>query len=177
MAKKKTSVSTQVKVARISALQAVIVALITAVAGAITGYFSHEPRIATAENHPTQRWLTIERVESSLHSRIRIMFCIDGVAYSYPSKAVWAEIGPDMPKAEFPLPLAPSTHQYRLTFAAFTQEASSTGRGATLGNQHLHLVSVSKLPIDSRVFRLYESIDWPPTRDTKPAASVVYGVK
>lgn len=107
----------EIRVAKIGALQAITVALITAVAGLAAGYYAR-PQQSTSDSTPKQRWLEIEGVDSNGFRRARVVAVVDsGVSFSYPTDAVWAELGQDMPSQRFPLPSTSSA--YNVQFRAF----------------------------------------------------------
>src|SRR6266478_3282185 len=122
------------KVAKISARQAVAVALISAaagVAGALisSGTYSTSKQppvaatqlpVATQPPVATQHYLTIRSVGAGSHTDyvgFRIVVEVNGQAYSYPSRAVWNSFDSDMASEAFPLPL--SQHEYWVRFEAF----------------------------------------------------------
>jgi hypothetical protein len=131
-----------VEVARITARQAIIVAVITSVAGLLggmVGYFANHP--AKPPEHAvayTEHRISIDGVrleageEGSQHLAIRVMVDVNGQAYSYPSRALWADIGPNMSKEEFPLV---SAETYKVHFAAYLR--SQDGRVDNLQSQEL----------------------------------------
>jgi hypothetical protein len=107
-----------VEVARISARQAIIVAIVTSLAGVlggIIGYYANKPAHLTPG---TLHAISIDgvRSEPNCQCAIRVVAVVNGQAYSYPSRAVWADIGPGMSKEEFPL--APAD-VYRVNFQAY----------------------------------------------------------
>jgi hypothetical protein len=97
-----------VRVAKISALQAIVVAVITAAAGVFAGYIG---KSSTQAPPPQQRWIVIDGAESQAYSVVRIVATINGVHFSYPSNSVWAEVlGSDFPfrpLIAIPCPFAP----------------------------------------------------------------------
>jgi hypothetical protein len=113
----------QLRIARLSAFQAITVAVIVAIAGIITGYFGHEQIRGVTSSHP-KRWLTIEDLESIGFSTCRIVVSVNGYNYSYPSTAVWARVGA-APREHFALPEAPVYH------VAFPRDHRSGHRGRT----------------------------------------------
>jgi hypothetical protein len=98
--------SESVVVAKVSARQAIIVALITAVAG-VMGVLA-----ARRESGPstTPHWLRIEAIETQSTAPLRLIISVNGINYSYPSTAVWITPGPYIPHEQFPLPEAPRYH-------------------------------------------------------------------
>ncbi len=138
-----------VKVAKISAIQGIVVALITAVAGVAAGYIAR----GGGEASPIkQHWIEINSIESNNSTLVRLVITINGINYSYPSKAVWAEIGPSMSKERFPLPQ--ESENYRVSFSAFLSER---GPAPTLRaeSQEVKEISVGKLPQKDQVYYLY----------------------
>jgi hypothetical protein len=120
-----------VEVARITARQAISVAVITSLAGLLggaVGYFANHP--ANPPANPPQHavpyiqhrisidGLTLLSWNKARHQNlaIRIVADVNGQAYSYPSRVIWADIGSGMSKEEFPL--APA-ETYRVHFSAY----------------------------------------------------------
>lgn len=106
-----------IRVAKVSAKAAILVALITTLGGAATGYFlrlsEHTPK--TLKLH----WLKIERVESSHHLDVRLVATVNGMKFSYPSSSLWQEVGPGMSAAPERFLLPPGEKSYRVSFFAF----------------------------------------------------------
>ena len=139
-----------VEVARITARQAIIVAVITSVAGLVggmVGYFANHP--ANPPTNPpehavayVQHRISIDGVAleggdvESQKLAIRVIVDVNGQAYSYPSRAIWADISPNMPKEEFPL--APA-ETYKVHFAAYLR--SQKGGWEMLESQELQETS------------------------------------
>jgi len=71
----------QVRVAKITATQAIVVALITTFGGILAGYLV---KSATTPSEATnsQRWLVLKRVEGNENRHIRLVASVNGVNYS-----------------------------------------------------------------------------------------------
>ena len=118
--------SLQFRIARLSAFQAIVVAIIVASGGILAGYFGHE-RIRDVTSSQPKRWLTIHGLESVRFSTCRIVISVNGYNYSYPSTAVWARVGA-APREHFALPPASS---YRVAFRAIVDRGDEDAlRGA-----------------------------------------------
>lgn len=141
---KNSSGDSSVEVAKITALQAVVVAIITTVAGAAVGYVGKPSSQIT----PSQRWIVIDGAESQIYPFVRIVATINGVHFSYPSNAVWAGIGPSMPKERFPIPSADS---YNVSFRAFL----NGGPDDVLNGEANYVESISQIPSGDRAYPLY----------------------
>lgn len=142
---KTNSADEPVRVAKISAVQAVVVAVITAVAGVVAGYIGKPSTQAT----PQQRWIVIDGAESDGYSLVRIVATINGVHFSYPSNSVWTEIGPNMSRERFPVP---SSDRYNVSFRAFL---SNPGPAATLSGEANYVETISDVPSGERTYSLY----------------------
>jgi hypothetical protein len=135
------------QVARISARQAIIVASITAMAGLAGGYLARPPSAPDGRQYR----LHIVRINTDgAEAAVRIVVDVDGQAYSYPSRALWADVVPNMSSEDFPLPAGKS--EYRVRFSAFVRRADGTLGEAV--SQEAHVVPVSAVPL-RREYRLY----------------------
>jgi hypothetical protein len=65
-----------------------------------------------------QRWLRIRGVDGLDGTNARLVARVNGRAYSYPSRAVWAKIGQGMPTEDFPLPV--DVQVYEVSFELLT---------------------------------------------------------
>jgi hypothetical protein len=110
-----------VQAARVTSKQAVLVALITALGGLATGWLSHG---SSATPVTQQRYIKVTGVNSDGQGDVRIVIEVNGQAYSYPSRAVWAEVGPQMPSEVFPLPTGAS--EFSVHFSAFLSDGNSS---------------------------------------------------
>jgi len=140
--------NTEVKIAKITAFQGIIVALITAVAGVSAGYFARGSEEETAKQH----WIQINSIDTKNSELVRLVITVNGINYSYPSKAVWAEVGPSMSKERFPLPI--ESKNYTVSFSAFL---SNRGPSPTLRSesQVVNDFSINKLPQKEQMYYLY----------------------
>src|ERR1700733_10228025 len=112
------------KIAKITALQAIAVALITAIAS-IIGTLIAEHHSEPVPGH----WHTITVYEVTCDdglpkTAIRIVLEINGQAYSYPSRTLWSDIGDSISPESFPLP--PSTSGYKVHFEAYLRKPDGT---------------------------------------------------
>jgi hypothetical protein len=144
---------TGVKVAKITAMQAILVALITSVASLTAGFLVAKKSSDIPASAVTQRWLVIERVEGDSTRHVRIVAHVNGANFSYPSKAVWSEIGPQMSRERFPLPLESST--YRVSFSAFNKLPPPGAPIEETTSQQAEEIKVSLLPVSSKSYELY----------------------
>ena len=142
----------EVKVAKITATQAVLVALITSVASLAAGVFVAK-KSGDTPSTATQRWLVIERVEGDASHHVRIVAHVNGVNFSYPSNAVWTEIGPQMSRERFPLPI--ETDVYRVSFSAFTKLPPLGAPIEETTSQQVEGVRVSQLPVTGKTYELF----------------------
>src|SRR4051794_6175836 len=106
----------QLRLATISALQAIMVAVIAAIGGIVAGYIGHE-RFSTTTPSQANGWLTIDGLDSATFATCRIIVSVNGYNYSYPSTALWARVGA-APREHFALPVAPT---YRVAFRAIVE--------------------------------------------------------
>jgi hypothetical protein len=156
-------------VAKVGRSQAIIVALITTVGGSIGGYLLAGGPLKP----PSQHWLVLDRVEGAEHLSIRIVANVDGINYSYPSKAIWAEIGPTMAGEKFPLPL--STGEYKISFSAFylnEQKIPGLLGSNELFNKYMPPGS-STQNMEYRLFEVSEAVARAPTAKVR----VIYRVE
>ena len=104
---KKSLEHKDIRVARITLRQAVIVAAITAVATIFIGWFTISSKDASSKNtitKPSQiKILGVKAENAEPYCQIRIVMNVNGQYYSYPSKAVWAVVGTQMQSEEFPI--------------------------------------------------------------------------
>jgi hypothetical protein len=73
-----------------------------------------------------QRWLRIRGIDGLAGSRARVVARVNGKAYSYPSRAVWAMLGPGMTPEDFPLPIGAQI--YDISFELLTLSADNQYR-------------------------------------------------
>lgn len=116
----KSPKDSQVQVAKITAFQAIAVALIT-VAGGSLGYFLGESGKAKSKPEIKQNWLTIKNVEYT--GKARIVVNVNGNDFSYPSTKIWTGNWEPAAQEKFPLPLA---EQYKIAFTALVCPADPT---------------------------------------------------
>jgi hypothetical protein len=102
----------QVQVAKITAFQAIAVALIT-VAGGSLGYFLGESGKAKSKSEIKQNALIIKNVDYA--GKARIVVSVNGNNFSYPATKIWAGNMEQAPQEKIPLPLG---EQYKIFFTA-----------------------------------------------------------
>ena len=176
---------TEVQVARINSRQAVVVALISAITGIFgtligTGVFSGSEPVAVQQN-----WLKLQNVEmpaafsfgdrtSSINGSdnikgVRVIAEINGRAMSYPSRALWAEPGPEMSGEVFALPIG-ETYQLRFEILAQTE----SGRIGRFISQKVEEVGVQQIPLE-KTYSLYE-VGSEMSRSHTPKATIKYSL-
>ncbi len=136
----------QLRVAKISAIQAVVVALITAIAGVVVGYLAAPGRSVPQP----QRRLVIESVQlPRAFSLARVVVSINGQAYSYPATELWTQIGDA--KENFLLPAAP---RYRVYVTGFV---SNPGQNpiVRLSAPRADDFAAEQIPVEDRVVPLH----------------------
>ena len=141
----------QVEVARISARTAIIVALITAMSGLITGYLVNKP-----SEQPKQRWLVIHSVSSDVATDLKLVARVNSIPYSYPADALMTRIAPGMPKQRCPLPLA---DDYAVSFEAFFREDGDEASDLfEAKNRETHQISGKQPPKEEQKYGLHEVV-------------------
>ncbi len=174
---------TEVQVARINSRQAIIVALISAIAGIIgtligTGAFSGAEPVAAQQN-----WLKIDNVQmpttfsfgnsgSSIDGvdkikGLRVVAEINGRAVSYPSRTLWAEAGPEMSGEVFALPM---NENYQVSFEIIA--VTESGRMGRFISQKVEEFGVQQIPIENS-YSLYE-VGSEGSRSSTPKATIKY---
>jgi hypothetical protein len=144
----------EVQVAKISSRQAIIVTLITSLAGLIGGIIGMGIKQTSSQaNPPTSiHQISIEGVEfSDCNDRcsVRIVVEVNGQTYSYPSRAIWGGIGPRMSKERFPLVPSP---EFKVNIKAFLRYPDN--QVEELQSQVLTTDKTDALPAD-REYALY----------------------
>lgn len=147
-----TSGETQIKVARISALQAILVALITTLGGLVGGLAIG--RSSAGSGPARQHWLVIEGVHQTKVPFIRVVATVNGLHFSYPSRAVWAEVNPGMSKERFPLPI--NADSFLVSFTAFGVHDPLQPHVAEFTSQVVEETKVHQLPARNRAYGLYD---------------------
>lgn len=134
----------QIRAARISAKQAIIVAAITAFAGILGSLISYSQGV---RHSPSQHYLKIIKVEKhgfpNVNPSVRIVANVNRQPYSYPSEAVWSDIRSGTPGESFPLPSDQS--EYALRFSAFYR--ADDGRILQLTSSSSEMIPLSSLPV------------------------------
>lgn len=137
--------ATDVRIANISARQAILVALITAIAGLIGSFISYSQGL---RHSPSHRYLKIASLDSRFtKGAVRIVADVNGQPYSYPSRAVWADLGHEQPSEAFLLP--PDQSEIIVHFSAFFRDASGEVRQLTSADSAR--IAASALPIVDKV--------------------------
>jgi hypothetical protein len=104
--------ATAIKIAKIAAIQAIIVAIITTVGG-LLGYTIEKKH--SSPQDMVQRWISIKSIEGDHRRLVRLVVSINGIYYTFPQKAVWAEMGENM-AVKYPLPI--EKDKYMVSFWA-----------------------------------------------------------
>lgn len=140
---------TKLSIAKIGAVQAIIVALITAFAGVSAGYFARGDSAPSQE--VVQRWISVDGIQTIDYPLIRLVITVNGANYSYPSKAIWAQVGEN--RERFPLPM--TSENYRVSFQAFlSEDGNQTALHAA--SQHVDEIAIDHLPANQKLYNLYE---------------------
>lgn len=145
MAKANPQVDTQVKVAKIGAMQAIVVTLIT-VAGGSLGYFLGDAGKAKSAPKVQQHWLTVQSVNYS--GAARVVININGNDFSYPAQQIWA--GADYNAAQERMPLPIDTEVFQITFTALVDDADPNFTGFFSTKLGEEKISVQQLPTGVR---------------------------
>ncbi len=149
--------SDRLQIAKITARKAVIVAVITAISGILVGIVSGYQSGRSAQADTKQHWITLKPVVAEpfeVGSAVRVIVLANSQAYSYPSRAVWADIGPRMSRETFPLPV--DTAEYRFRFEVFYRRAD--GSKVLYTSQEVHEISTSEI---SKTSPRPTWTDWP----------------
>lgn len=139
---------TSLQIASITARQAIIVALITSVAGLVGVYIGNQHK----NSDTVERRIKLTTVDSPEPGAVRIVFEVNGQPYSYPSRVIWADVSQHMSQESFPLPLSASSFSIHV-FAYF--RGSANGKIRRFETQEAKGVSTSTLPTQSEI-ALYE---------------------
>ena len=171
--------STDEKVARITSRQAIIVALIGATSGfggiLIQKYFGSDqqysiqtPLVQDGATQPrstqggvTQKWLTIQDIESNILGPInyQLIIKVNGRAYSYPSRRLFMTSDiENTPRESFPLPIG--TDHYSISFEAIYVPVGSPlsdGRPNLVSEE---VISAKQYPYDGTYFLMKAEDTW-----------------
>jgi hypothetical protein len=120
----------KVQIARITARQAMVVALITALAGvfgvALQRYGLAEPQPKPeAPQQDAVRFDGIEFQDPDAIKRYRVVLNVDGFPYSYPGNRVWHDVGLKAPEQMFPLKVGASKHIVLIKLRCETESGES----------------------------------------------------
>jgi len=121
-----------------------VVALITAVSGILLGTLTGYQSGRSAPRDLGQHWITLKPVVAEPDAEgnsVRVVILANSQAYSYPSRAVWADIGPEMSRESFPLPIG--AYEYRIRFEAFLRRPD--GQIIPYTSQEVREIEVSAL--------------------------------
>jgi hypothetical protein len=143
----------EVTVAKFGALQAITVALITAVAGIVTGYIARGG--VDNNNFEMQHWIVIEDIVSKEHKVVRVVISVNGVNYSFPSKKMWAEVGPNLSSEKFPLPN--TKDNYKISFSAFVSDRGPLKDIFEYQSNEIQPFSKKQLPLSNQIYYLNKS--------------------
>ena len=166
----KTQKDAEVQVAKITAFQAITVALIT-VAGGSLGYFLGESGKAKNKPEIKQHWLTIKTVDYS--GLARIVVNVNGNNFSYPSNQIWAGDLEKAPQEKFPLPGA---EQYNISFAALVCPSDPTLGGAYETKfSHQEEIGRTQIPTGEKTASCIPNADSP--SEIKPPLKVSYAIE
>jgi hypothetical protein len=138
-----------IAVAKITAIQAVLVALITAMGGVLGFLIAGSGKDVPQQS---QYWLDLHKIEGPRGAAVRVEISVNGVMYAYPARGVWAAVGPDMSPQSMPLPVG--GRRLRISFRAMVahpglvpvEEATS---------QEVHDLDTNAIPAEKRVYNLY----------------------
>jgi len=151
MARNPERETSEVRIARITAKQAIVVATITALAGVVSSIIAYSQG---ARHSTAQHYLKIVRVEkrgfANMNPSVRIVADINDQPYSYPSRAVWTDISHEEPGESFPL-LA-NQSEYVLRFSAFYRR--DDGEVQQLTSSEVVRLAATRLPVID-TFSLY----------------------
>jgi hypothetical protein len=163
-----------VRAARITATQAIIVAVITTFGGGVIGFLANQYGASNRANvaaEYSQRWLVIRNVEDSASRHVRIVASVNGLFFSYPSRAVWAETGPQMSSERFPLP---NQDSYKVAFSAFVTSPGAPDTGEA-ESQEVVSIEAKQIPSGDKTYHLYRIERG--YRDAVPSLRIVYAIE
>jgi hypothetical protein len=108
----------KIRIAKITATQAIVVALITALAGVLgVGIQKYGFGGSDADSPSRQDAIRFHGIEFHVQEevkRYRVVLDVDGIPYSYPGRSVWKDVGPKTPEQAFPLKAGRSEHSVGL---------------------------------------------------------------
>jgi len=78
---------------------------------------------SAAVPRPTQRWLRLLGVEGLEGFNARIIIRVNGMAYSYPSQAVWSQVGLGISTEDFPLPVGENAYRVSFEILSLSEDA------------------------------------------------------
>ena len=161
---------TQVKVAKITAFQAIVVALIT-VLGSGVGFYAGK---TGPSNSPetVQRWLVVQGVDGPQGEPVRLVVSVNSVIYSYPADVPYTKIGLNMAEQKLPLPV--DTNSYTISFEAQFQ-ALSEGGFLQAKSRSRPSFTATNLPTDKQQYTLHGVIGG--AKQAEVALTVFYAFK
>jgi hypothetical protein len=137
----------EIQVAKISARQAITVTVITALAGLLgvlaTIYFRGDKPHSELVQRTLALPLRVIAPDSAKYS-LRIVADVNGQYYSYPSRAIFADISDTMSVEKFLLPC--NSESYSVSFTVFLRYPD--GHIQQLSSNDSQSISVSKLPTE-----------------------------
>jgi hypothetical protein len=139
-------VDNSLKIANITARQAIIVAVITSVAGLLGAYIGNQQK----KTDTTEHRIKFNAVQAGEPGAVRVVFEVNGQPYSYPSRVVWADVSQQMSPESFPLPSGLQSFSIHV-FAYFRNDAG--GVVHRFETQEAKTFPLSGLPTRSRVRR------------------------
>lgn len=145
---------TQVRVAKITAFQAIAVALITAAGGGI-GYFAASSGSGAEPPPVAQRWLVIDGVDGPVDEAVRIVATVNGIIYAYPADVPFTRIGINMPSQRLPLPAGADS--YTVSFEAQFR-AEGSGEAPSARSRERPQFPAGSLPRDTQEYSLHAVI-------------------
>ena len=162
----------QVRVAKITAFQAIVVAVIT-VAGGSLGYFiggSGKTKTETKQEIK-QNWLTIKDVNYS--GSVRIVVNVNGNNFSYPSDRIWAGNVENAPQEKFPLPIA---EQYNISVTALVG-SSDPGYSGSYATKEFHTDEIGQAQIPTGEKTAFCIPNASSTSGLKPTLKLSYAIE
>jgi len=142
----------KVQIARITARQAMVVALITALAGVSGvalqryGLGGNQPRLEALQQDAV-RFDGIEFQRPDTIKRYRVVLDVDGFPYSCPGRKVWTDVGLKPPEQMFPLKVGDSEHDVDIILHCETQSGESIEAATEQGKALTVDSGIANLPV------------------------------
>jgi hypothetical protein len=128
-----------VQVASVTAKQAIIVALITSLAGLAGAYIANQRKPVDS----VERRIKIDSIDALAAGAVRVVIEVNGQAYSYPSRAVWEAVGQHISQETFPLP--PGLSTFSVHVSAYFLSAAG-GETTLFQTQEVKSIVATTLP-------------------------------